>query len=123
MHRAKALVSALCFALVSSCGGGGGGGGDITPPPPPPPPPPPSTSNAITVADNTFTPSATTLANGTTVTWTWTGAAQHDVAFDDGTKSAVQTTGTYTRRFTVAGTYNYHCTVHGVGMSGTVTIQ
>jgi plastocyanin len=118
MHRARALTAALCF-VVLSCGGGGA---EITPPPPPPPPPT-STSNSIAVADNSYSPNATVLAVGATVTWTWTGAAPHDVLFDDGVKSLVQRTGTYTRNFTAAGTYNYHCSVHGAAMSGKVTIQ
>ncbi len=122
MHRTHALVWALGLALVSGCGGGGGSSG-TTSPPPSNNPPPSSTSNAITVADNTFTPSATTLAVGTTATWTWTGSAPHNVTFDDGTKSATQTTGTYARTFNAAGTYNYHCTVHGAAMSGVVTIK
>jgi plastocyanin len=62
---------------------------------------------------------------GATVTWTWTGANPHDVLFTDGTtnKSVVQRTGTYTRQFPGAGTYDYHCSVHGLGMSGRVTVQ
>jgi plastocyanin len=61
---------------------------------------------------------------GTTVTWTWSGANPHDVLFDDGTRSAIlQRTGTYTRQFGAAGTYNYHCSIHGLGMSGRVTVQ
>jgi plastocyanin len=120
MHRTRALAAILCLAGLATCGGGGGG--DVTAPPLPPPTPP-STSSSITVADNSYTPNATVLPVGTTVTWTWTGAAPHDVLFDDGTKSLTQQTGTYARRFTASGTYNYHCTVHGTGMSGKVTIQ
>ena len=81
-----------------------------------------STSNAVAVADNNFNPSSTTVAVGTTVTWTWTGASRHNVTFDDGPKSADQSSGTFTRAFTAAGTYNYHCTIHGTAMSGTVTV-
>jgi plastocyanin len=42
--------------------------------------------------------------------------------FDDGQKSADQSTGTYTRTFTTAGAYPYHCTIHP-GMAGSVTVQ
>src|SRR5690242_1338484 len=55
-----------------------------------------STSNAIAVADNSFTPNATTVPRGTTVTWTWGGRVQHNVTFDDGPASATQSSGTYT---------------------------
>jgi plastocyanin len=45
------------------------------------------------------------------------------VTFDDGTTSATQDQGTFNRMFTVAGTYNYHCLVHGAAMVGTITVQ
>jgi plastocyanin len=82
-----------------------------------------STSNAVRVADNSFTPSATTVAPGTTVTWTWAGAREHNVTFDDGTASATQTSGTFQRTFSAAGTFSYHCTIHGTAMSGVVTVR
>jgi plastocyanin len=81
-----------------------------------------STSNAIAVADNSFTPSATTVARGTTVTWTWGGRAQHNVTFDDGPASATQSAGNFSRTFNAAGTFPYHCTIHGTAMAGTVTV-
>ena len=81
-----------------------------------------STNSDVTVADDYFSPSATTVAVGS-VTWTWTGSMSHNVTFDDGNSSPTQATGTYTRRFSTAGTYSYHCTIHGVAMSGTVTVK
>ncbi len=118
--RRRAMVAAAVVALALGCGGGGGdtitnpgggnnGGG--------------STSNAISVIDNSFSPSATTVTVGTTVTWTWNGSNQHNVTFDDGTKSATQSSGTFDRTFDAAGTYKYHCTIHGAAMSGSVTVQ
>src|SRR5690242_4035871 len=82
-----------------------------------------TSGNAVRVADNSFTPSATTVASGTTVTWTWAGSRQHNVTFDDGTASATQASGTFQRTFVTAGTYPYHCTIHGSVMSGTVTVR
>lgn len=82
-----------------------------------------STSSSVTVADNAFSPGATTVPRGTTVTWTWGGRNQHDVTFDDGTASATQAAGTFARTFGAAGTYRYHCTVHGTAMAGSVTVQ
>ena len=84
---------------------------------------PPTATTAVSVADNNFSPAAITVARGATVTWTWTGRNPHTVTFDDGTTSAQQTTGTYQRAFAAAGTYPYHCVVHGTLMSGTVTVQ
>jgi plastocyanin len=129
MHRSRSLVTAaptlFLTALLAGCGGGGYGNsptapsttgtttGTTTG----------STSNAITIADNSFTPITTTVAPGTTATWTWKGSNQHDVTFDDGTKSSTQSSGTYQRTFAAAGTYPYHCSIHGTAMSGTITVK
>jgi len=118
MRRMVRLVHPLLLALiVASCGGSstpttGTTGGN--------------TSSSISVGNNFFSPSATTVAVGTTVTWTWAqGDVQHNVTFDDGSglQSAIQATGSYTRTFSAAGTYKYHCVVHGSAMSGTITVQ
>ncbi len=119
VSRRRAFVVGVVAALALGCGssyssptsvGGGGGGGG-------------STSKSIAIADNYFSPSATTVPVGSTVTWTWNGANNHNVTFDDGTASGTQSSGTYDRTFSTAGTYKYHCTVHGLSMSGSVTVQ
>jgi plastocyanin len=129
------LRAAAVFLLVAGCSGGGGGGstGPGINPPPPPPPPPPAGSNTIVVANNNYTPGTQTVANGATVNWSWnscTGTVgydqtcvQHSVTFDDGQTSPTQDQGSYSRTFTVAGTYKYHCQIHGNTMSGTITVQ
>jgi plastocyanin len=81
------------------------------------------TATAIDVRDNSFSPNLTNVAPGTTVTWTWRGSAVHDVTFDDGPQSARQSSGTFARTFASAGTYAYHCQVHGTGMSGEVVVR
>lgn len=119
MRLSRFLVP-LVTALALACGGkdpatvpvGGGsdGGG--------------STSNAIEVGNNFYSPNLTTLPVGTTVTWTWNGGGNHDVTFATGNvKSPTQSSGTYQRTFSQAGTYDYHCSVHGASMSGRVVIQ
>ena len=130
MRIARVLVLPLVLALVPACGGGGGGAGDDGGSGGTPTAPSgggtsttPSTSSEIRVADNSFSPSATTVAAGTAVTWTWAGAAAHDVTFDDGQKSSTQVSGTYQRTFATVGSYPYHCSVHGASRSGTVTVR
>lgn len=120
-------VGAL-FALSMGCGGGGGGDdGGVGPGPGPGPGPGTgnegAAANAIDVRDNSFSPSSTTVVPGTTVTWTWRGSQDHDVAFDDGTHSDRQRAGTYARTFPTAGTFAYHCNVHGASMSGSVVVR
>jgi plastocyanin len=107
-------------ALLSVAPGCGGGSGSVTGPVPEPQP---STSSAVDVRDNSFSPTATTVPAGTTVTWTWRGSNAHDVFFDGGVTSGAKTTGTYSRQFITAGTYNYMCSIHGAAMSGQVVVQ
>ena len=114
-----AFVASSLLALAASCGGasaastgpGNGVNNDG------------NGTTAISVADDYFTPQSTRVLAGTTITWTWTGANAHSVTFDDGTSSATQASGTYSRSFPAAGTFNYHCKIHGVAMSGSVTVQ
>lgn len=83
---------------------------------------PPGPTAAVNVQDNRFTPATARVTPGGTVTWTWSGSAQHNVRFDDGQSSSTQTSGTYARTFQTVGEYPYHCTIHGTGMSGTVRV-
>lgn len=123
-HWTRLMIASGAMILAAGCGGGGGyGGGATGPTTTRTPPAGGSTSTSISVVDNAFTPAATTVPVGSAVTWTWNGTAQHNVTFDDGTASATQASGTFVRTFTQAGTYAYHCTIHGVIMSGKVTVQ
>ena len=122
MRSLSFAIGALSLIVAAGCGGGsdngnasptgpGNGGGGSG-----------ATSNDVTVGDNFFSPSATTVPVGS-VTWTWSGSMSHNVTFDDGNASPTQASGTYTRRFSAAGTYSYHCTIHGAAMSGTITVK
>jgi plastocyanin len=89
----------------------------------------------VTVANNSFTPATLSVTSGNTVTWTWNtcsggdgyGSGQtcvnHDILFDDGTTSGTLSQGSYQRKSTTAGTYAYHCSIHGAAMSGKVVVQ
>jgi plastocyanin len=86
-----------------------------------------STSSEISVQDNKFSPSSTTVPTGTSVSWTWTGINSHNVTFDTPgvTGSATQANGgSFSKQFNSAGTFPYHCSIHGAGvMSGTIKVQ
>lgn len=102
------LVAAL--ALLASCAE------DPTSPQP--------ADDEVRVGNNFFTPGTRTVPTGTTVTWIWNaGSSTHNVTFTDGPASANQTSGEFTRTFTVAGIYPYECTIHGTGMTGTVVVE
>lgn len=84
--------------------------------------PAPTQAN-VSVGDNFFDPTAATIAAGGQVTWTWNGAVTHNVTFPAGTNSSNQASGTFTRTFATAGTFDYLCTIHGAAMSGQVVVQ
>ena len=88
---------------------------------------PPTREGQVTVGDNFFQPATVTVirdASGAVVRWNWSGQNPHNVTFDAGApNSATQTSGTFSRTFTAAGSFTYFCTVHGRSMSGTVVVQ
>lgn len=117
----KALLRVLAIASLAACGGGGGAdtttgpsGGNSG-----------GSSSDVSVGNNFFAPATMSVAPGATVTWTWApGDTLHQIAFmDNAPGSAKQSTGTFQRTFSTAGTYTYYCTVHGPAlMSGTITV-
>lgn len=127
----KGVFVALAVVSLYACGGGGGGSTAPNNPPPTGNTPPPS--GGVSVGNNTFTPGTKTIAAGTTVSWSWNTCSgdpyygqtcvAHSVTFDDGTTSPTQDQGTFSRQFNTAGTFNYHCSVHGAAMAGTITVQ
>ena len=144
--RTGPLVGLVALVLCGplACGGGGGGGGSGTPtgpstPSTPATPSTPPSPSAVTVQNNSFSPASLTVAPGTTVTWTWdtctagydpyggasTTCVDHSITWDTpgGTASPTQSEGKYQRSFATAGTYNYHCAIHGTAMSGKVVVQ
>jgi plastocyanin len=116
MHmRGQSLLARL--GLVTLLGACGGGSDSTTGPMD-------GQGNTVTVGNNFFSPAELSVAPGTTVTWSWAaGAVEHNVTFDDGQHSATQSSGSFPRTFSAAGTYPYHCTIHGAAvMHGTVTV-
>lgn len=90
-------------------------------------------NSAIIVSNNSYSPTSKTISTGMTVNWSWNSCGggaygddictDHTVTFDDGVTSETQSKGSFTRTFTKAGTYKYHCQIHGTAMSGTITVQ
>ncbi len=113
--RGQSLLAGL--GLVTLLGACGGGSDSTTGPMD-------AQGNTVTVGNNFFSPAELTIAPGITVTWSWeAGAVEHNVTFDDGEHSATQSSGSFPRTFSTAGTYPYHCTIHGAAaMHGTVTV-
>ncbi|MDB4875798.1 MAG: blue (type 1) copper domain protein [Gemmatimonadetes bacterium] len=142
MQRLK--IAALCALVMAIAGCGGAGsasssGGPTTPTGTQPGGGTPTSGspNTVTIADLSFAPGTVNVAVGTTVTWQWAacsdtgyggygGCVSHNVTFDDGSNiaSATQANGAFSRTFASAGTFKYHCTIHGAAaMSGAVVVK
>jgi len=81
-------------------------------------------TDAVNVEGFAFKPAAITVKQGATVTWTNKDDEAHTVFFIfDSSRSPllVNSANTYTKTFTTAGTFTYHCTIHPF-MTGTVTV-
>ena len=79
----------------------------------------------VVISDNTYAPSSVVAEVGSQVTWQWQGTLQHSVIFDNNDPgSALQAAGTFSRTFPTAGSFTYHCEIHGAsGMTGVVTAR
>ncbi len=110
VRRSILLVALVAAAACSSDNGDSG----------------PTPEGDVTVENNDFDPATLQVAAGSSVVWAWaSGASTHNVTFDDGEASGNRSSGTYSRTFATAGTYPYHCTLHGTatsGMRGSVTV-
>lgn len=122
----------VALAVASLCGCGGGGYSSTSPTPPVGNTPPPV--GGVSVTNNAFSPATKAVNVGTTVQWAWNSCTgdpyggqtcvSHNVTFDDGVASPTQDRGTFNRTFGTAGTFNYHCTIHGAAvMAGSITVQ
>ena len=119
------VLAGLTIGLgISSCGGGGGGSSPTSPPPPAPP-----QVVVVQVRDFGFEPRSVTIQPGDTVRWVLSGAdrthtvSARDGSFDSGA-SFNRDGGTFERRFTTSGTWEYWCSSHRdcCSMQGSVRV-
>lgn len=87
-----------------------------------------ASEKTVTASGQSFSPKSAAIAPGDTVKWENEGGT-HNVVFDDGSYTSGNPAGAGTlgsRTFESAGTFAYHCQVHGSagggGMSGTVVV-
>lgn len=120
-------LSVAGLALVASCGSSSTGpayGGNGTPPPPPACVP--GSGTVCLIAGNHFDPASITITAGTSVAFNNVSSTTHNVTFTTaGAPGNVAnfSSGTQTVAFPTRGTYDYHCTIHGLSMSGVVVVQ
>jgi plastocyanin len=77
------------------------------------------------VRDDFFSPKSLTVKKNTTVKWIWKGTNPHNVHVTKGPikfKSAVKTSGTYSKKLTRKGTYRIVCDIHA-GMKQTIRVN
>ncbi|MDN5288849.1 MAG: amidase [Mucilaginibacter sp.] len=84
----------------------------------------PVTDGTATIASFAFSPAVLNLKTGGSVTWTNKDSSPHTVtdgagAFDSG---SIAQNGTYTFKFSKAGTYTYHCTFHSMMVPAKVVV-
>lgn len=116
-------LKVLLATVALACGGGGDGGGGIVNPPPPGTP---SATATVTLGAASFLPTGVSVTRNGTVTWNNTSSVTHNVTFAAATGAPQNigdhSSGSNSRTFNTAGTFNYSCTLHG-GMAGSVTVQ
>jgi plastocyanin len=114
MTRRMALALFACIAIaaptaaLASAGGAGSAAG----------------SHTVVLQNLRFHPGTLTIKRGESVTWVWhDGNIAHNVT-GPGFHSPTQSHGSFTVRFTHAGTFNYHCTIHvAMGMVGKIIVH
>jgi plastocyanin len=131
--KCLSTLALLALASVSACGGGGSSTSNGVTDPGSGDPPVNASTTALTVSNDKYTPAHDSVGVGAQLSWTWNSCTgdgyggstctSHSVTFDDGPSSAIQSSGTFNRTFATAGTYKYHCKVHGAAMTGTVLVQ
>jgi plastocyanin len=118
------VLAVASLAALAGCGSsstgpsyGNGNGGGCTP----------GSGTVCLVAGNKFSPSQITVTAGSNVTFNNTSGTTHNVTFANtaGAPANVDdfASGTKVVAFPTAGTFDYHCTIHGLSMSGVVVVQ
>src|SRR5262245_36736569 len=85
--------------------------------------PPPQGGTSVNITDFKFDPPTLTVPVGTTVTWINKDEEPHTIAAKGGSfrSPGMDTNGTYSYKFTTAGSFDYICSIHPF-MAGTVVV-
>ncbi len=114
--RSVAALLAAAFVLTMASGG-------------------PALAASVTIGDNFYSPNSVTISVGQSVPWTYiSGSTIHSVTADNGSfnsspgcpgdvNACMHPGDSYSHTFSTAGTFSYHCLVHGFAMSGTVVVS
>src|SRR5215470_11819091 len=83
-----------------------------------------TTTSKISITSSGYSPASLTITNGSTVTWTNNDNMAHTVTTIEGSLSSgdIAPGSSYTKTFTVAGTYTYH-DANNTNMTGTLIVK
>ena len=80
--------------------------------------------HTVSFTHTRYHPGTLSINRGDTVTWLWTDKGHEHNVTAKGFKSRTMTKGSFTVRFSRAGTFNYLCTIHvAEGMRGKVVVH
>lgn len=79
----------------------------------------------VSIGDDFFSPTSSTINVNDQVMWTWTGSISHSTTsntglWDSGVKNGPGVT--FTNTFRAAGSFPYHCVIHS-SMTASITVQ
>ncbi len=81
-------------------------------------------THSVVLKDIRFHPGTLSIKRGDTVQWLWQDKGTEHNVTGSGFKSKTMTKGSFSVRFTKAGTFNYHCTIHvSEGMKGSIVVR
>jgi len=127
MNSRMALTIGGLLLVAATLGGCGGSNGSMSPVSPTPTPA--ASDVVITIVGMngslSYSPNPATVKVGQTVAWKNADSLAHTATadagtFDTGTLAAGATSSPIT--MTTAGTFPYHCAIHGSSMTGTLTV-
>ena len=81
---------------------------------------------SVSIQANSYRPPSIAVQPGTVITYTNLDNSRHSAQFDNGqiTSTPIFSTGSRTVTMPLAaGTYTYHCAIHGLAMSGVVVVR
>ena len=83
-----------------------------------------ASGHTVTLSHIRYHPGTLSIKRGDTVTWEWRDKGHEHNVTGKGFKSKTMTKGSFGVRFTRAGTFNYHCTIHvSEGMRGSIVVH
>ncbi|HTD57863.1 MAG TPA: plastocyanin/azurin family copper-binding protein [Solirubrobacteraceae bacterium] len=83
-----------------------------------------ASTHTVTLSHIRYHPGTLSIKRGDSVTWLWEDKGKEHNVTGKGFKSRTMTKGSFSVRFTRAGTYNYHCTIHvEEGMRGKIVVH